>query len=112
MQIRPYFTFYKAESILNWELARVNNAYRIVNVWLSENYKSDEGKQEQQIRQLTLVNGAYNQVVWRKKSVEKTASAANKDAFEWFEYERIIPTKASAAITEIPFYRYLLVNPR
>ncbi|WP_138476178.1 DUF4055 domain-containing protein [Dyadobacter bucti] len=109
LQIRPYLTFYKAESILNWELARVNNAYRIVNVWLSENYKSDEGKQEHQIRQLTLTEGAYNQVVWRKKSVEKKAKAANKDAFEWFEYERIIPTKASAAITEIPFYP---VSPR
>lgn len=109
MQIRPYLAFYKAESILNWELARVNNAYRIVNVWLSEHYKADNGKQEQQIRQLTLIDGVYTQMVWRQKSLERGADNQNKDVSEWFVDQTIIPKKKEVAFSEIPFYP---VSPR
>jgi len=93
LQIRPYLSFWKTEAILNWELARVNNAYRLVNLWLSEHFKNDEGKQEQQIRQLTLVNGQYQQIVWRKGN-----------AADWYVHTTITPTKAGQTFGEIPFY--------
>jgi len=92
-QIRPYLVFYKTESIINWEMARVNNAYRLVNVWLSEYYKAEDGKQEVQIRQLRLTGGVYFQDIWQKG-----------DGTNWAVKETIVPTSNGANITEIPFY--------
>jgi hypothetical protein len=93
LQIRPYLVFYKTESIINWEMARVNNAYRLVNVWLAERFKNAKGEQQEQIKQLTL-DGVYKQLVWQKDE-----SKAN-----WFIAETIIPTKYGVSLTEIPFY--------
>ncbi|MCF2502768.1 DUF4055 domain-containing protein [Dyadobacter sp. CY107] len=92
-QIRPYLHFYKTEAILNWELARVNNAYRLINLVLSEFFKNKEGKQEQQIRQLTLEGVVYKQIVWRKGN-----------AADWSIHETIIPMKSGQSFGEIPFY--------
>ncbi|GGN14181.1 hypothetical protein GCM10010967_58020 [Dyadobacter beijingensis] len=101
LQIRPYLAFYKAESILNWEMARVNNAYRLVNLWLSEHFKNNEGEQEQQIRQLTFDKGVYTQLVWRQKSGEGTSK---KETAEWYVDQTIVPQKGGSSFAEIPFY--------
>lgn len=94
LNIRPYLALYKAESIINWEKARINNAFRFKNVWLYEEYKNDEGERKPQVRQLTLENGFYEQVVWRE--------GIDKDG--WVEYSRIAPVKGNERFGEIPFY--------
>lgn len=92
-QIRPYLVLYKTESILNWELARVNNVYQLINLWLSETYKDKEGEQQEQVRQLILNGGIYYQDIWRKA-----------DNGEWYVHETIVPLKNGANLTAIPFY--------
>jgi hypothetical protein len=96
-QIRPYLSLYKTESILNWEMGRVNNVYQYVNVWLAETYKNQKGEIAEQIRQLRL-DGIYFQDIWQKA-----------DNGEWFVSETIVPVKNGANITEIPFYP---ISPR
>lgn len=93
LQLRPYLTLYKAASIINWERARINGAYRLKNVFLQEGYTDDDGKAKVQIRQLTLDSGQYEQIVWRE--------GAGKS---WVEYSRVTPLKNGQAILEIPFY--------
>lgn len=102
LQIRPYLAFYKAESILNWEMARMNNAYRLVNLWLSEHLKNNEGEQEQQIRQLTLVDGVYTRLVGRQKSGEG-ATAKKQENSGIVCGQDDYPTKGWIAIRRNPF---------
>ena len=87
--LRPYLTHYKAEAILNWQFGRVNNATKLVRVWLAE---QPDDAEEQQIRELRLVEGVYAQVIWRK-----TGSG-------WVQVETIMPTMGGKPITEIPFW--------
>lgn len=94
LNIRPYLSLYEAESIINWEMARINNAYRLKNVWLAEEYRNEQGEIKQQIRQLTLENGFYEQVLWRE-GVGKAG---------WYEFSRVAPTKGNNPFGEIPFY--------
>ncbi|MBX0289713.1 DUF4055 domain-containing protein [Hymenobacter sp. HSC-4F20] len=93
LQLRPYLTLYKAESIINWERARINGAYRLKNVFLQESYADDDGKLKVQIRQLSMNSGQYEQIVWRE--------AVGKS---WVEYSRVTPLKNGGPIMEIPFY--------
>lgn len=90
--LRPYLVGYPTENIINWEYARVNNRYQLVNIWLQEDYKDDTGKIKQQVKQLTLNTGFYQQITWR----EGDAS--------WIVAETITPTKNGAPLTEIPFF--------
>ncbi|MGI4886110.1 MAG: DUF4055 domain-containing protein [Janthinobacterium lividum] len=91
--IRPYLVLYQAESIINWRMARVNNRYMLVDLWLSEWHENEQGEQAEQVRQLTLVDGQYAQVIWRKR-----------EGGDWFQYEVIVPTRNAQAFAEIPFY--------
>ena len=93
MQLRPYLVLYKTENILNWEMARVNNVYQLVNVWLSETYKDKSGEQKKQIRQLILNGGIYYQDIWRQA-----------DNGEWYVDKTIVPTRNGANLTAIPFF--------
>src|SRR5688500_6368051 len=63
------------------------------NIWLAEPYVGDDGAIEEQIRQLTLQNGFYEQIIWRKDTKAT-----------WTEYSRIAPMMQGAPMKEIPFY--------
>lgn len=90
--LRPYLVGYPTENIINWEYDRVNNRYQIVNIWLQEDYKAPTGETKQQIKQLTLNDGFYQQIIW----CEGDGS--------WVIAETITPTKNGAPLTEIPFF--------
>jgi hypothetical protein len=96
LAIRPYLVLYQTESIINWEYKRLNNVYQLVNVWLTEAYQDDTGEEKEQIRELTIASGLYQQVIWRTK--EKGA--------DWHIEETITPTKSGQPITVIPFFPF------
>jgi hypothetical protein len=100
--LRPYVTVYKAEHIVNWKLARVNNAMQPVMVVLQENYEIEidefESKCDTQYRELRLENGKYLQRIWRRK---------DGDSKEWVQFgQDIIPTKGGAPLSALPFYPF------
>lgn len=90
--LRPYLVGYPTENIINWEYDRVNNRYQLVNIWLQEDYKATNGEIKQQVKQLTLNAGFYQQIIWREGDGS------------WIVHETITPTKNSVPLTEIPFF--------
>lgn len=88
MSLRPYATLYRAESIINWEVGRLNGVTKLINVFLCED---DNGKSK--IRQLTLQNGYYEQIVWIKTDKE-----------EWIVETTATPVMDGSPLKEIPFY--------
>lgn len=66
--IRPYMTFYKAESIINWRYALVKGVKKLVLVVLEEAVDNPDDefshKKKLQYRVLHLVNGIYHQTIW------------------------------------------------
>jgi len=88
---RPYITLYKAESIRNWKLGRVNNSTMLVWLTLEEQYE-ENGEYLTQIRELVL-DGVYIQRVWRM----------NENG-EWYVYTEHTPIKEGRALSELPFY--------
>ncbi|MCE6993065.1 DUF4055 domain-containing protein [Dyadobacter sp. CY323] len=97
---RPYFVLYKTESIRNWKYKRINNRYILANIWLGETYEDDEGEIKDQIRQLTLDTGVYQQLIWRKP------------ATGWQIVETITPLKNGAPLPEIPFFPIAPQKPK
>lgn len=99
LNLRPYVSSYKAETIINWRTARVNNAMQLVMVALREtaqNWVSEfEVEAVDQIRALILEDGQrYIQRVYRK--------AKNKD--EWEQYgPDITPLMNNQPLPFIPF---------
>ena len=91
--LRPYIVKYKAESILNWKLGRVNNATVLMNVWLHEVEDDVE-----QIRELYLED-RYGQRIWRQP----------ENGGDWEVVQTIIPTKNAKGIMEIPFF---IISPK
>lgn len=59
--VRPYISIYKAETIIGVEYAIVNGVRAISRVRLQEDAKT--------IRELTLINGIYNIIIWSKPTV-------------------------------------------
>lgn len=90
--LRPYLAYFKAEDVLNWKKARVGNVTILVSLHLQEPYE-DAGITKTQIRQLTLENGFYEQVIFRKNARD-----------EWEEVSRIAPRKQGTVMKEIPFF--------
>lgn len=93
--LRPYCSFYKAESIINWREARVGNAMRLTLVVLSELYAIEgqfKTEFKQQIRALSLEDGYYVQRLYRKG--EKAWEQIGDD---------IMPMRSGQRLTEIPF---------
>lgn len=89
---RPYLTTYKAESILNWRVERVNNQSMIVSVFLSEKYgEDDDGEDLIQIREL-FFDGLYGQRIWRSNSQG------------WAVISEYYPTMNGQRIRMIPFF--------
>jgi len=110
MNLRPFWTLYKAEDILNWRVGLIGNRTQLTQVRLHETVEEpgdDEFTDEQieQIRVLELVDGTtedgeptggmrYQQRVFRKN--EKTS--------EWVqEGETIVPLMAGRPLDYIPF---------
>lgn len=94
--LRPYLCMYKAEDILDWQAGRVGNRTILVDLTLRETYTDaddPDGDSDVQIRELTLVNGFYEQVIWRKDAADK-----------WQEFSRITPLMNAAKLYEIPFF--------
>lgn len=92
--LRPYMAIYKAESILNWQMARINNAYRLCNVWLKEADTEKDGKKTSHVRQLTLnESGQYQQVLWQKIDGQT----------EWTS-TTVTPKLNGQPFNEIPFF--------
>lgn len=90
---RPYMALYKAEAIINWRYGYVNNATRLIQVFLNEVY-DDGGTDAVQIRELSLIEGVYTQTIWRK--------GEGKDG--WEAVEMFEPKINGAPIGEIPFF--------
>jgi hypothetical protein len=91
--MRPFISPYTAETILNWRNDRVGSKTMLVQVFLYETVKYEPDYSEQ-IRELSLMDGFYQQIIWRK----------DKNKNEWFEYERIVPTVNGDALNLIPFW--------
>lgn len=97
LNMRPFFKHYRTENILNWKIGRVNNAAALVEVRLFEMVEEDGEKEFEvnmieQIRVLELVEGRYQQRIFRKN---------NKD--EWVLHEEIVPIMNGKTIDYIPF---------
>ena len=96
LNYRPYVVEYKAEQILNWREARINNRLQPVLVTLYEVVEVWEGYEQssiEQIRVLELMDGVYVQSVYRKPEKAK----------EWVLFEQFTPTRNGAPLTFIPF---------
>lgn len=100
LNLRPYTSFYKTESIVNWREARVNNVMQPVLIVLHEKYTvSDDGYKQvnaDQYRVLKLQDGAYSQEIYRQ-------SAANSD-YELVDV--IVPLLNNRPLNFIPFYAF------
>lgn len=97
--LRPYATFYKAESIINWRVERVNNEMQPTLVVLRESHEEKgafETQVEDQLRVLVLEGGQYLVRIYRK----------SKDKGEWQLIEQIMPLRNGAALKEIPFFPF------
>lgn len=91
--LRPYLTFYKAATILNWRVGRINNVSKLINVFLEETYEDDD-KIKKQIRELFLAD-RYYQRIWR-----------HNDKGQWAVFEDITPQKNGQPIFDIPFFLF------
>lgn len=97
LNIRPYVSCYRRESIIDWRMDRVNNSYQPVMIKLKETHtewvSEFESKDNEQIRMLLLLEGVYLQRVYRKM---------DKD---WVQIgDDIIPQKQGRPLTFIPFW--------
>ncbi|AEP08899.1 DUF4055 domain-containing protein [Micavibrio aeruginosavorus] len=92
LEIRPYMTAYKAESILNWKMARIGNVTKLSRVALEEIYEDVDGTVKPQIRELTLYDGYYVQIIWRQTGKG------------WEMADMAQPLKGGTPLTDIPFY--------
>jgi len=98
--LRPYTTYYPAESILDWRVTRVNNVMQPVMIKLQEYYEVQKNEFEYethpQIRALLLTEIGYIQRVYRK----------NKKG-DWVQFENdIVPLMKGAPISFIPFWAF------
>ena len=98
--LRPYLSKYPTESIINWEVSRINNLMQPSFMMLKEcayeakdEYESNE---IEQLRELRLVNGMYLQKIWRQNNKK-----------EWIQFGvDIVPIKNNKPLDFIPFYSF------
>ena len=98
LTLRPYMALYKAESIINWKMGRVNNKWILTQVRLVEIAENtDEGSEfefntKKQIKVLDLVDGVtYRQRIFD----EETENQIGDD---------IIPLMNGKPLDNIPFF--------
>lgn len=98
LNLRPYASVYKTESIVNWRVQRVNNVMRPVMVMLKECYydTSDQyaPKEHDQWRELLLTKDGYVQRVWHKNQ---------RDEFVQIGAD-IVPLMNNKPLPYIPFF--------
>lgn len=104
LNLRPYITLYKAETVLNWRTQRVNNAMQLVMVTLSETVQEwvseFEAKDIHQIRALLMVDGRYLQRIYRKNALQ-----------EWDQFgSDIIPLMNGKPLPYIPLVIFGAMN--
>jgi len=95
LNLRPYASMYKAETIINWRIGRINNQLQPVLVVLSETYEENgqfDTAYKPQMRVLELIEGAYVQTIWRK--TEKG---------EWAIFDQVMPIMSGSPLSYIPF---------
>lgn len=95
--LRPYCTTYKAETITNWRVARVNNVMQPIMISLKEEaieYKDAfESEEIEQYRVLLLTEIGYIQQIYRKN-----------DKNEWVQFgDDIVPLMNNKPLSYIPF---------
>jgi hypothetical protein len=86
---------YKAETIINWRIGRINNQLQPILVVLSETYEENgqfDTAYKPQMRVLELIEGAYVQTIWRK--TEKG---------EWAIFDQVMPIMNGSPLSYIPF---------
>lgn len=95
--VRPYLVYYTAEAVVDWRAKRQAGKQLVTWIKLRETVEEPDPKDPwtlkavEQYRVLTIEEGAYEQVLYRKQG----------DA--WSEYARIRPLKGGAALDEIPW---------
>lgn len=98
--LRPYTTYYPAESILDWRAARVNNVMQPIMIKLQEVYEIQknefEYEEHPQIRALLLTEFGYTQRIYRKDSRGVWAQA----------FDDIVPLIKGKPIPFIPFWAF------
>lgn len=95
--LRPYCTTYKAETIVNWRIARVNNVMQPIMISLKEEaieYKDTfESVEIDQYRVLLLTETGYIQQIYRLN-----------DRKEWVQFGNdIVPLMNNKPLSYIPF---------
>jgi len=88
---RPYLALYKAETIINWTMERINNRFMVTRVVL------DEGNDV--YRELRLMNGSYAVIMW-----EKVRNAEGKATGDHVASAPVFPAMGSGPIKAIPFW--------
>jgi len=99
---RPYATYYPAESIINWDTARIGGRIVPSLVVLSETYSIEsadefEKKEAPQYRVLDLSEGKYRQRVFHKAVNNKLTND------DWIVVEEYFPTMNGKPLRYIPF---------
>ena len=102
LPMRPYAVMVTAENIINWQSvwSRQFGRYVLNRVVIKESVDApvDDYATEEilQYRELTLVDGVYNVVIWREAK-----EIANGD--KWVEHDRVIPQRLGQPLGRIPF---------
>lgn len=100
LNLRPYTTYYSAESILDWRVERVNNVMQPVMIKLAEKYEIKKNEFEcdtkEQIRALLLTDIGYVQRIYRK----------NAKGHWYQEGDEIVPLMRGKPISFIPFWAF------
>jgi len=95
LNARPFFNLYKAESITNWRMGRINNKTSLLQVRLFEiveEYDDFEVNEIEQYRVLDLNSGDYRQRVYRKNARK-----------EWELSQEVYPEMNGTRMNYIPF---------
>ncbi|NBB81651.1 MAG: DUF4055 domain-containing protein [Verrucomicrobia bacterium] len=112
MNLRPFLSLYKAESIINWRTGQLGNKTVVTQVRLRENSFEDTDEftsdEVEQIRVLDLDDNArYRQRVYRKEELE--GQRGNKYT-EWVQQgDDIYPTMGGNTLDYIPF---IFIGPK
>jgi hypothetical protein len=92
---RSYLSFYQAEAIINWSATRVVLAETVYEEDAADPYKLAA---VDQLRELSLIDGAYDVTLWRKPKADTFNN-------EWQRYGDVIqPNKRGVAFDKLPFF--------
>lgn len=92
--IRPYVIRVHTESIINWELSRIDNRYKLSRIVLREGCTNESGEDDEKYRELVLEDRIYHLKTWSRKK--------KKDAFE--VTENLVPLMKGSPLQELPFW--------